>query len=136
MLIELGDNRICIGYHISTRYRQLYHANYILVANFTVHLIRGIQLSFPPGAQSWEAGPCQLGKVMGEIRRALSITMVQANAYCLMERLVHIGPGAGAAAKRCEGALCQEEKRRQDRQAFDLAWQSRGSSRVGRAFVP
>ena len=87
-------------------------------------------------AQGWEAGPGQLGKVMGEIRRALSVTVVRANAYCLMERLAHLGPGAGAAAKRREGALRQEEKRRQDRQAFDLAWQSRGSSRVGRAFVP
>ena len=87
-------------------------------------------------AQGWEAGPGQLGKVMGEIRRALSVTIVRANAYCLLERLAHLGPGAGAAAKRREGALRQEEKRRQDRQAFDLAWQSRGSSRVGRAFVP
>ena len=33
-------------------------------------------------------------------------------------------------------ALRQEERRRQDRQAFDLAWQGRGTSRVGRAFVP
>ena len=87
-------------------------------------------------AQGWEAGPGQLGKVMWEIRRALSVTVVRANAYCLMERLAHLGPGAGAAAKWREGALRQEEKWRQDRQAFDLAWQSRGSSRVGRAFVP
>ena len=27
-------------------------------------------------------------------------------------------------------------RRRQDRQAFDLAWRARGASRVGRAFVP
>ena len=78
-------------------------------------------------AQGWEAGPGQLGKVMGEIRRALSVTVVRANAYCLMERLAHLGPGAGAAAKRREGAL-RQEKRRQDRQAFDPAWQSRGTS--------
>ena len=69
---------------------------------------------------------------MGEIRRALSVTVVRANAYCLLERLAHLGPGAGAAAKRREGALRQEEKRRQDRQAFDLAWQSGGSCRVGK----
>jgi hypothetical protein len=87
-------------------------------------------------AQGWEAGPGQLGKVMGEIRRALSITVVRANALCLLERLAHLGPGAGAAAKRRQSALRLEEKRRQDRQAFDLAWQARGSSRVGRAFVP
>ena len=87
-------------------------------------------------AQGWEAGPGQLGKVMGKIRRALSVTVVRANAYRLLEHLGHLGPGAGAAAKRREGALRQEEKRRQNRQAFDLAWQSTGSCWVGRAVVP
>ena len=86
-------------------------------------------------AQGWEAGPGQLGKVMGEVRRALSVTVVRANALCLMERLSQLGPGAGAAAKRRHNALQLEERRRQERQAFDLAWQGRGSSRVGRAFV-
>ena len=86
-------------------------------------------------AQGWEAGPGQLGKVMGEVRRALSVTVVRANALCLMERLSQLGPGAGAAAKRRQTALHLEERRRHERQAFDLAWQGRGSSRVGRAFV-
>ena len=52
-----------------------------------------------------------------------------------MERLSQLGPGAGAAAKRRQGAMQLEERRRQERQAFDLAWLARGSSRVGRAFV-
>ena len=86
-------------------------------------------------SQGWEAGPGQLGKVMGEVRRALSVTVVRANALCLMERLSQLGPGAGAAAKRRQTALHLEERRRHERQAFDLAWQGRGSSRVGRAFV-
>ena len=87
-------------------------------------------------AQGWEAGPGQLGKVMGDTRRALSVTIVRANALCLLERLSQLGPGAGAAAKRRQAALRQEERRRQDRQAFDLAWRARGASRVGRAYVP
>ena len=86
-------------------------------------------------AQGWEAGPGQLGKVMGEIRRAMSVTVVRANALCLMERLCQLGPGARAAAQRRHAALQLEERRRQERQAFDLAWQARRSSRVGRAFV-
>ena len=86
-------------------------------------------------AQGWEAGPGQLGKVMGEIRRALSVTVVRANALCLTERLSQLGPGAGAAAKRRQTALLLEERRRQERQAFDLAWHAKGSTRVGRAFV-
>ena len=86
-------------------------------------------------SQGWEAGPGQLGKVMGDIRRAFSVTIARANAMCLLERLSQLGPGAGAAAKRRQVALRLEERRRQDRQAFDLAWQARGASRVGRAFI-
>ena len=86
-------------------------------------------------AQGWEAGPGQLGKVMGEIRRAMSVTIVRANSLCLLERLSQLGPGARAAAQRRRAALHLEERRRQERQAFDLAWQARRSSRVGRAFV-
>ena len=71
-------------------------------------------------AQGWEAGPGQLGKVMGEVRRALSITVVRANTLCLLERLSELGPGAGAAAKRRQGALQLEERRQQERQAFDM----------------
>ena len=86
-------------------------------------------------AQGWEASDGQLGKVVGKIRRSMSVTAVQANAMCLLERLSQLGPGAGAAARRRAGALQLEERRRQDRQAFDLAWRERGASRVGRAFV-
>ena len=66
-------------------------------------------------AQGWEAGPGQLGKVMSEIRRALSVTLVRANALCLLERLSQLGPGARAASKRRQGALVVEERRRRDR---------------------
>ena len=41
-----------------------------------------------------------LGKVMGEVRRAFSVTVVRAQALCLLERLAHLGPGARAAAQR------------------------------------
>ena len=87
-------------------------------------------------AQGWEAGPGQLGKVTGDIRRALSVTVVRANALCLLDRLAQLGPGAGAAARRRAGALMLEGRRRRDRQAFDIAWRDRGAGRVGRAFVP
>ena len=77
----------------------------------------------------------KLVKVVGEIRRAMSVTVVRANALCLMERLCQLGPGARAAAQRRHAALQLEERRRQERQAFDLAWQAQRSSRVGRAFI-
>merc|ERR1719500_540704 len=75
-----------------------------------------------------DVSKAMLGKVMGDTRRALSVTIVRANALCLLERLSQLGPGAGAAAKRRQVAVRLEERRRQDRQAFDLAWQARGAS--------
>ena len=63
-------------------------------------------------AQGWGAGPGQLGKVIGDTRRALSVTIVRANALCLLERLSQLGPGARDAAKRRQCALQQEERRR------------------------
>ena len=53
-------------------------------------------------AQGWEAGPGQLGKVMGEVQRALSVTVVRANALCLMERLSPLGPGAGVRVTKID----------------------------------
>ena len=56
-------------------------------------------------AQEWEAGEGQLGKVMGEVQRAMSVTAVRANAHCLLERLSQLGAGAEAAARRCQDTL-------------------------------
>ena len=50
-----------------------------------------------------------------------------------MERLAHLGPGARAAAQRRQATLRLEERRRRDRQAFQLVHQRR--QRVGRAFI-
>ena len=87
-------------------------------------------------AQGWEAGPGMLGKMMGEIRRAVSVEVVRGQATCLLDRLAHLGPGARAADKRRQVTLRQEEARRRERQAFHLANQGRGLRRVGRAFIP
>ena len=87
-------------------------------------------------ASGWEAGPGALGKVMGELRRGFSMALVRGQALCLLERLAHLGPGARAAAQRRKATLRMEEARRRERQAFFLANQGRGLSRVGRAFIP
>ena len=87
-------------------------------------------------AQGWEAGPGALGKVMGEIRRGFSVTVVRGAAMCLLERLAHLGPGAKAAAERRQLTLRLEERRRREREAYYMAHQGQGVSRVGRAFVP
>ena len=46
-------------------------------------------------ARGWEGDvDGLLGKVMGDTRRATSVAVVRAQAICLMERLVHLCPGA------------------------------------------
>ena len=85
-------------------------------------------------AAGWEGDTdAFLGKVMGEIRRAASVTVVRSQAMCLLERLSQLGPGARAAAQRRQVTLRLEDRRRRDRQAYRLAHERRG--RVGRAFV-
>ena len=81
-------------------------------------------------AQGWEAGPGRLGKITGEIRRVMSVTVVRANAECLLEHLSQLGPGASAAAKWQQSALQLEDRRRWDKQAFDLSWRERGHLRL------
>ena len=44
----------------------------------------------------------ELGKVMGDIRRALSVEIVRGQALCLLDRLSHLGPGAKRAGERRE----------------------------------
>ena len=42
----------------------------------------------------------ELGKVMGEVRRAFSVNVVRSNALCLLERLSQLYPGAKRAWER------------------------------------
>ena len=82
------------------------------------------------------SGEGELGQVMGDIRRCTSVTIVRAQALCLLERLSHMGPGARAAGERRKILQRLQERQRQQRQAYNVAQQSKGLSRVGRAFIP
>ena len=84
------------------------------------------------------AGPGELRKVMGEVRRAISVQVIRSQALCLLERLGQLEPGARAAGERRKvvQGLEQEEVRRRQAQAYKIAHRNRGLCRVGRAFVP
>ena len=82
------------------------------------------------------AGPGDLGKVMGEVRRAMSVQVIRGQALCLLERLSQLGPGARAAGERRKVVQRIEEVRRRQAQAYHLAHRNRGLCRVGRSFVP
>ena len=59
-------------------------------------------------ARGWEGSDQELGLVMGEIRRALSLDFVRAQALCLLTRLTYLGDGAGGAARRREQVALEE----------------------------
>ena len=82
------------------------------------------------------AGKGELGKVMGEVRRAMSVQVVRSQALCLLERLSQLGPGARAAGERRKVVQRIEEIRKRQAQAYRLAHRNRGLCRVGRAFAP
>ena len=64
----------------------------------------------------------EMGVLVGQVRRILSVTAVRAQAECLISRVRRAGGGAGLARKRGHGAEQQE-----------LRWQrERGAQEVGR----
>ena len=81
-------------------------------------------------------GAGELGKIMGEVRRAMSVQVIRSQALCLLERLSHLGPRARAAGERRKAVQRIEESRKRQAQAYRQAHRSRGLCRVGRAFVP
>ena len=78
----------------------------------------------------------ELGKVMGEVRRAMSIQVVRSQGLCLLERLAQLGPGARAAGDRRKAVQRLEEVRNRQAEAYRSAHRNRGLCRVGRSFVP
>ena len=87
-------------------------------------------------ARGWQGSDQELGLVMGEIRRALSLDFVRAQALCLLTRLTYLGDGAGGAARRREQVAWEEEERRRVQQAhFEAHVRGRGVPRAGEIFA-
>ena len=88
------------------------------------------------GARGWQGSDQELGLIMGEIRRALSLDFVRAQALCLLTRLTYLGDGAGAATRRREQVALEEEERRRVQQAhFEAHVRGRGVPRAGEIFA-
>ena len=106
------------------------------------HVMRGLfaksraEASARSKGREGGAGAGELGQIMGEVRRAMSVQVVRSQALCLLERLGQLGPGARAAGERRQVVQRLEEVRRIQAQAYRLAHRNRGLCRVGRAFVP
>ena len=87
-------------------------------------------------ARGWEGPDWELGEVMGQIRRALSLDFVRAQALCTIARIGQLGEGARAAGQRRQQATREEEGRRREREAHYLAHiRGRGVDRAGDIYV-
>ena len=87
-------------------------------------------------ARGQQASDHELGVVMGEVRRALSLDFVRAQALFLLSRLTFLGEGARAAAGRRQQATREEEERRRVQLAHYWAHvRGRGVPRAGEVYT-
>ena len=87
-------------------------------------------------AMGREGSDNELGVIIGQIRKFLSVAFVRAQNLCLLNRLGFLGEGAKAAAGRRDLAKSLEERRKRERVAhFEAHVRGRGLSRVGQTFV-
>ena len=77
----------------------------------------------------------ELGLVIGQIRRVLSVCFVRSQATCLLARVGYLKEGARSAADRRVMAARLEESRRLERQANHSAHIRGRLGRVGELFV-
>ena len=64
-----------------------------------------------------ESAKGELGVIVGQVRRMLSVTAVRAQAECLLSRLRSVGNGATAAYERRQGVMREEMNWARERQA-------------------
>ena len=82
-----------------------------------VHLLANSRLKAEGLQQGRESVKGELGVLVGQVRRILSVTAVRAQAECLLSRLRNVGSGAGAACRRRQGVVREEVSWARERQA-------------------
>ena len=92
-------------------------------------------MAYQARAQGRPASDKELGVVIGQIRRVLSVSFVRAQSTCLLARLGYLGEGARSAADRRMLAKRMKEARRLERQANHSAHIRGRMGRVGDLFV-
>ena len=87
-------------------------------------------------AQGRPASYRELGAIISQIRRILSVNFVTAQAICLLNRISYLGAGGKAASERRSMMMRREDARRQERQSHYLAHiKGCGLSKVGCLFT-
>ena len=87
-------------------------------------------------AQGRPASNRELGTVVSQIRRNLSVNFVTSQSICLLNRVSYLGSGGKAASERRCLMMRREEDCRKERDSHYLAHiKGRGLSRVGTIFT-
>ena len=76
----------------------------------------------------------ELGAIVGQIRRRLSITAMKAQVDCLLSKIHQVGPGNQQMAKRREWALIEDERMSRERAAQWLR-QIEGVHTIRKGFI-
>lgn len=71
---------------------------------------QGLQLGRPGSDQ-------ELGVLVGQVRRRLSLVAIQAQVECLLSKLHQVGPGNVQLAKRRTWAILEDQRMTQERSA-------------------
>ena len=82
-----------------------------------VHVLAAIRLKVDGLQQEREATKGELGVLVGQMRRLLSVASVRAQAECLLSKLRQAGGGVGAANKRRGYAVREEGRWAREREA-------------------
>ena len=69
-----------------------------------VHVLANSRLKAVGLQQGRQTGSGELGVLVGQIRRILSVTAVRGQAECLLSRLRNVGRGTGVAYRRRDGS--------------------------------
>ena len=82
-----------------------------------VHVLANCRLKAEGMQQGRQTESRELGVLVGQIRRILSVKAVRAQAECLLSRLRNVGSGTGAANRRRQGVVREEVNWERERQA-------------------
>ena len=82
-----------------------------------VHHLASSKLKAEGLQQGRETAKGELGVLVGQVRRLLSVASVRAQAECLLSKLRQAGGGVGAANKRRGNAVREEVRWAREREA-------------------
>ena len=76
----------------------------------------------------------ELGQIVGQLRRRISLAAVKSQVDCLLSRIHQVGPGNNQLAKKREWAVIEDRRMKRERTAQWLL-QYEGTQTLRRGFI-